>query len=129
MRALSARLAHDPRIAYALRFGSRARGEAHATSDLDIAIGLEPGVHLSFQDLGELVADLERISDHVIDLVLLDEAPPALAYRIFVEGQLLAKRNHGEFVARQVRAILDYLDFVPFEARCAQGVLRAAARG
>ncbi len=127
MSPLTTILADDPRIAYALMFGSRARGQASHASDLDIAVGLEPGLRLSAQDLGTLVADLERDSGQVVDLVLLDEAPPVLAYRIFADGQLPAKRNHNAFVARKVRAILEYLDFAPFEARCAQGVLRAAA--
>ncbi|MSR13722.1 MAG: nucleotidyltransferase domain-containing protein [Gammaproteobacteria bacterium] len=129
MDALTTTLAQDPRIAYALMFGSRARGEASNTSDLDVAIGLEPGIRLSAQELGELIADLERDSGQVIDLVLLDDSPPALAYRIFADGHLLAKRNHDAFVARKVRAILEYLDFASFEARCAQGVLKAAANG
>jgi uncharacterized protein len=129
MSPLTTTLAQDPRIAYALMFGSRARGRASNTSDLDIAVGLEPGISMSAQELGELIADLERDSGQVVDLILLHEAPPALAYRIFADGQLLAERNHDAFVARKVRAILEYLDFAPFEARCAEGVLRAAANG
>ncbi len=129
MPSLTTLLAQDPRIAYALVFGSRARGEASAASDLDVAVGLEAGVNLSALEVGELVADMERDSGQVIDLVLLDEAPPAIAYRIFADGHLIAKRNHDAFVARKVRAILEYLDFAPFEARCAQGVLKAAANG
>lgn len=143
MDALIHLLARDPRIAYALLFGSQARGAAGEASDLDIAIGLETGESLSLTDLGELAADLERamVDDdgllrdggvslkRGIDLVILNEAPPALAYRIFAEGQLLSKRNHRAFVERQVRAILDYLDYMPFEALCARGVLKAAARG
>lgn len=84
---------------------------------------------MSILDLGELAADLERDTGHPIDLVLVDEAPPGLAYRIFNDGQLLLKRNHHAFVARKVRAILEYLDFAPFEASCARAVIAAAAHG
>ncbi|MBI2803248.1 MAG: nucleotidyltransferase domain-containing protein [Gammaproteobacteria bacterium] len=129
MDALTARLRADPRIAYALLFGSRARGSASEASDLDIALGFEPDARMSVQELGELAADLERDTGHAIDLVLADEAPPAVAYRIFAEGQLLVEHNHRAFVARKVRAILEYLDFAPFEALCARGVITAAARG
>jgi predicted nucleotidyltransferase len=123
-------LESDPRIAYALLFGSRARATASATSDVDLAIGLTPGTALSAMDIGTLISAAEVDLDGVaVDLVLLDEAPPALAYRIFTEGQLLFERDHGAFVARKVRAILDYLDFRPLETRCAEGVLAAASRG
>jgi predicted nucleotidyltransferase len=71
MSPLSTILAEDPRIEYALMFGSRARGQASHASDLDLAVGLEPGIRLSAQDLGALIADLERDSGQVIDLVLL----------------------------------------------------------
>jgi hypothetical protein len=62
-------------------------------------------------------------------LVLLNEAPPALAYRVFRDGQVLLDRNHAAFVDRKVRAILEYLDFRPFEDLMTRGVLRAATRG
>jgi hypothetical protein len=65
-----------------------------------------------------------------VDLVLLDEARPALAYRIFRDGEVIIERDHAALVARKARAILDYLDFKPVEERCAAGILRAtAARG
>jgi uncharacterized protein len=129
MNPVAEKLMEDPRIAYALKFGSRARGTTNALSDLDIAIGLVPGTRLTATDIGTLVINLETVAQTPIDLVVIDEAPPALAYRIFAEGQLLMKRDHQAFVADQVRAVLDYLDFQPFEARVARGVIEAAARG
>ena len=129
MNPLSAVLACDPRIAYALKFGSRTRGEAPPHSDLDLALGLEPGVRLTVAELGELAAELESVSGHAVDLVLLEQAPPALAYRIFAEGELLLERNHAALVERKTRAILEYLDFAPTEALCARGVIAATADG
>ncbi|MEX2482193.1 MAG: nucleotidyltransferase domain-containing protein [Gammaproteobacteria bacterium] len=129
MDAIARRLAQDPRIAFALIFGSVARGEAREASDLDLAFGLDPGAALPIAALGMLAADLEQEAGRPVDLVLLDEAPPALAYRVFAEGKLIYERDHDVLVARKARAILDYLDFAPTEALCAQGVLEAAARG
>ncbi len=119
----------DPRVAYALLFGSSARGSAHATSDADVAIGLAKGTSLSPLELGELVARLETAVGRAVDLVLLDEAPPAVAYRIFREGHLLLERDPSAFRARKARAILEYVDFRPVEELCARGVLAAATRG
>lgn len=129
MERLRAVLERDARIAYALLFGSRARGTAHGTSDLDVAIGVAPGASFDTHELGTLVADLEQAAERPVDLVLLDDAPPALAYRVFRDGQVLLDRHHAAFVDRKVRAILEYLDFKPFEDQVTRGVLRAAARG
>lgn len=129
MDALTHRLAADSRIAYAIEFGSRARGSARDTSDLDIAIGLEPSTSLSLHELGELIADLECASGLEVDLVVLDEATPALAYRIFSDGRVLLDRHHRVMAERKARAILEYLDFAPTEALYARGIIAAAARG
>ena len=117
----------EPDVAYALLFGSGARGTAHAGSDADIAIELRAGAPRDVRSLGGLAARLESAIGRRIDLVLLDEAPTALAYRVFRDGRLLAERDHGALVARKARVLLDYLDWKPVEERCAEGILRAAA--
>ena len=129
MDALRNVLAEDPRIAYALVFGSNARGTAHAGSDLDIAVGLESRTRLRALDLGGLVARLERASGHSVDVVVVDEAPAAVAYRVFRDGRVIVEKNHRTLVEHKTRAILEYLDFRPIEALAARGVLAAAAHG
>jgi predicted nucleotidyltransferase len=119
----------EPRIAYALLFGSAARGTSHASSDVDVAVGLRAGTSLTPPEIGGLVADFERAAGRRVDLILLDEAPPSLAYRIFRDGILLFERDHRAFTERKARAILDYLDFRPFEAIAVRGALAAARRG
>ena len=79
-------VARDSRIAYALVFGSTARGTATPDSDVDVAIGLQPGAAYSARDVGALIADLEHATGRRVDLVVADEAPPAVAYRIFRDG-------------------------------------------
>jgi len=49
-------------------------------------VGLASAAVLSPQEIGALVADLERAAGHPVDLVLLDDAPGPLAFRIFREG-------------------------------------------
>jgi predicted nucleotidyltransferase len=122
-------LDEDPRIDYALVFGSSARGTAHAGSDLDIAVGLSSRERIGALEIGDLIARLERAAGRPVDIVLLDEAPPAVAYRVFRDGRVLVEKNHRALVERKVRAILEYLDFRPIEALAAAGVLSAAARG
>ena len=125
--ALRQALEREPDVAYALLFGSHARGTAHAASDVDIAVELRSGAARNVRALGALASRLESAAGRPIDLVLVDEAPIGLAYRIFRDGDLLVERDHGALVARKARAILDYLDWKPMEDLFTQGVLRAAA--
>jgi hypothetical protein len=115
-------------VAYALMFGSGGRGGLRAASDVDIAIELAPGGPRDPLTRGQLAARLESAAGRPVDLVVMDEAPSPLAYRIFRDGRLLLERDHAALVRRKARAILDYLDFKPVEDLCANGVLRAATR-
>jgi hypothetical protein len=126
--ALRRVLAEEREIAYALLFGSGGRGALQPTSDLDVALEFRPGALRDTMALGQLVARLESATGRPVDLVLMDEAPAPLAYRIFRDGRLVLERDHGTLVRRKAQAILQYLDFKPVEERCAEGVLRVAAR-
>jgi len=127
MEDLRRALEAEPDVAYALLFGSSARGTAHPDSDADVAIELVPGAARDVRALGGLAARLSSGAGRSVDLVLLDEATPSLAYRVFRDGRMILERDRAAFVARKARAILDYLDFKPVEDRCAAGILRAAA--
>jgi len=118
-------LQDDPRIAFALVFGSRARGSSHAGSDLDLAIGLAPGTTLDALALGHLISRLEAAAGRTVDLVLLDEAPPGLAYRVFRDGRPLVVKDRAALSRRLARAVLEYLDFKPVEDQFTEAVLRA----
>lgn len=123
--AIARMLDADPRIAYGLVFGSTGRGEARVGSDLDVAIGLVSDAQFDTLAVGRLVSDLERAAGRTVDLVLLHEAPPALAYRVFRDGVVVFARDRSALVERRVRAILDYLDYRPFESAFVRGVLQA----
>jgi predicted nucleotidyltransferase len=129
MEALKRALADDPGIAYALVFGSAARGTAHTHSDVDVAIGLSEGQRLTALELGDLVSRLEEAVGRSVDVVDLEVAPPGLAYRIFRDGKVLVEKDRARLVARRARAVLEYLDFKPVEEEFARGVLAAASRG
>lgn len=129
MERLRQVLERDPRIAYALVFGSSGRGRTHAGSDIDLAVGLAPGTAMSTRELGALTADLEAAAQQHVDLTVLDEAPDPVAYRVFRDGVVLVERDHRALAQRKAQAILGYLDFRPLEEIAVRGVLAAAARG
>lgn len=122
-------LERDRRVAYALVFGSSARGSQSVHSDLDVALGLARGACLSTAELGALASQLEAAVGRSVDLVLLDDAPPGLAYRIFRDGLPVVERDRPALVERRARAILEYLDFQPIEELFARGALDAAVHG
>jgi uncharacterized protein len=85
-------------------------------------------VRLAPLEVGALTARLEEAAGRPVDLVLLDEAPPGLAYRVFRDGRPIAVRSEPALKARFVRAVLEYLDFKPFEDLFTRGALAAAVR-
>jgi predicted nucleotidyltransferase len=130
--AIRAALAAQPDVAYAIVFGSSARGDAHAASDIDVAVGF--GDHArrharrSALEIGSMVSVLEDAVGRSVDLVLLDEASPGLAFRVFRDGEPVLVRDRAALVERKARAILEYIDFEPVERACTEGVLRRQAR-
>jgi predicted nucleotidyltransferase len=129
MEALRRVVEADARLGYAVVFGSKARGEQHAGSDIDVAIGASEGRKLSILDLGDIASRLEAAAGRPIDVVDLESAPAALAYRVFRDGQVILERERARLVARRARAVLEYLDFKPVEDHFVRGVLAASARG
>ena len=125
VEALRSALLADARIAYALLFGSAARGTLHSHSDVDVAVGTGAGQELTVRDLGDLTALLESAVRRPVHLVFLGEAAPGLAYRVFRDGTTLMVRDEQALKARRAQAILEYLDYRPVEEAFTQGVLRA----
>ena len=96
---------------------------------MDLALGLGEGFKLGTLELGELISRLEAAAGRPVDVVLLDEAPPGLAYRNSRDERAIVERNRTAMLERKVRAILEYLDFKLMEDLCTAGVLAAATRG
>jgi predicted nucleotidyltransferase len=65
-------------------FGSAARGEADATSDLDFLIELEPGHNLL--DMGGLLMDLQALLGRPIDVISEKGLRPSIRARVLREA-------------------------------------------
>lgn len=96
----------DVRLAYV--FGSAARDQARASSDVDIAVLLEPLPAPA--DLDRLATDLETVAGRRVDLVVLNTAPPLLAHEVIKTGQRLTCRSEAERVRFETHAAARYLD-------------------
>ena len=108
---------------------ARWRGDTTPFSDVDVAVGLRSGVTFDLHDIGGLISELERAAGRDVDVVILDEAPPGLAYRVFRDGRLLVEKDRRARIERHVPAMVECLDFEWAERLCARGVLARAARG
>ena len=125
IETLRTALAGDPRIAFAVLFGSTARGTAHGFSDVDVAISLMRPRAFDSPAFGDLVSLLESVTARTVHLVVLDDAPPGLAYRVFRDGTPILINDRRRYADRLARAILEYLDFKPIEEVFTRGVLQS----
>ena len=88
-------------------FGSRARGEAHDRSDIDVAVAFEdtdPGEPGHMDARLALGSDLAlALGTDAVDVVDLRSAPPSLVRAVFRDGDRLAGSKDD---ARRLREVL-----------------------
>jgi predicted nucleotidyltransferase len=95
-----------PQVSFAILFGSAARGDVSAKSDLDIAVMLGDGgplyldrdgeVREAFPDIGRyaMVADPMGLCDtDRVDLVFLNNAAPLMQHRVLRDSVVLFARD------------------------------------
>ena len=119
-------------VLLAYLYGSYARGTAGPLSDVDVAVLLagEPDARERFQArLGVTGAVMEILQRDDVDVAVLNEAPPALAFRVLRDGVLLY--SHSDAIRRDyvARITIEYLDFQPCLALYERAVLERARRG
>jgi predicted nucleotidyltransferase len=111
-------------VRLAIVFGSRARGTATSTSDVDVAVHA-PGVELL-----RLAADLSRATGLEVDVVALEDAGVPLLARIVQEGVCVHETARGAFATWRAHALADLEIDRPWFARMRDAWLaRVASRG
>jgi predicted nucleotidyltransferase len=111
--ALAQRWSRDRDVAAAFLHGSRGRGAARAQSDVDLAVVLRKELSASERwrkRLGLLEAATSQLGTDAVDLVILEEAPAALAHRAIRDGRLILDsdpRRRVEVVENVFRRYLD----------------------
>jgi predicted nucleotidyltransferase len=107
------RFAQRPEVLVAYLFGSHARERPTPISDVDLAVLLSGAVpRESYLDYRiALMQELTKIfrSDEV-QVVILNQAPPLLAYKVIVEGKLLLRRDELARLRFRIDATRRYLD-------------------
>lgn len=105
---------HDVVLAYL--FGSQVSGYTHDESDIDVAALFDPA--LTVEQRGQARLRLDRalcrlLSSDRVDLSVLNEAPPLLAYEVVRTGLLIHCRDESLRVMFQVDTIRRYEDTAP----------------
>ena len=112
-----------PEVAAAYVFGSVARGTATRLSDVDVCVLTGPTVESAARGAlnRRLITLLERrCPGFRFEVRFLDELPVALRGRVVSEGIRVVDRNSDLRVRAEVRARMDYFDFLVFERAGAQ---------
>lgn len=110
------RLERRPEILEAYLFGSQARGEAMAHSDIDIAVYVdrERLLPAPWGYAAELITDLmSALGRNEIDVVVLNDAPPLLYHRVLRDGERLLSRDLAATTTREGYALSRYCDYLP----------------
>ncbi len=113
---LESLLTHRPEILEAYLFGSGARGDASAHSDVDIAVFVDRSAAPDgpFGYVAALATELIRaLGRNDVDVVLLNDAPPLLYHRVLRDGRRLFSRDLVATTRREGYASSRYCDYVP----------------
>lgn len=123
-------LADEP-VAFAYLFGSHARGTATPRSDVDVAVHLVEDAEVDTLDLRlHLAGVLEgAIGVGPVEVVVLDEAPLALAGRVREHGAVFYSRDDVARVRWDSLTARMYHDFKIHETRAAHERLARIAEG
>lgn len=105
-------LAHHPEVVGAYVFGSRARGDATETSDLDLAVLCDRVLDL--QQSVELEHELERAAGHSVDLVDLARVNAFLALDV-IRGERIFERDGRRLDEFDLYVLRRAGDLAPFE--------------
>ena len=113
-------------------FGSHARGQAGALSDVDLGVWLDaelPAEERHARRLELTVAATRALGGGEVDLVVLNDATPLLRHRALRDGQRLVERDPVARVRLETRALLEYLDTTSLRATLATGVKHRIEEG
>ena len=102
-----------PYVRLAWLFGSRARGRARPDSDYDVAVLLDE--ETAQKERGRVVRDLagalgRAVPSHLLDIVVLNDAPVLLRHRVLQGGVLLLERLPIDRIRFVTKTLREYQD-------------------
>ena len=115
-------------------FGSFSTGKNTPTSDIDLAVLLDFKFSRNMyweKKLYLIGVFTQLLHTDEVDLVVLNDAPHALAYRVFREGKILYEKEESKLgrVNFQVKVQNMYFDFQPMERLIQKSVIERIKGG
>jgi predicted nucleotidyltransferase len=109
-------LHNSPDLVAVYLFGSTAREQAHALSDVDVAVLFVAELPAAdvFARVLEIGAILEDALHQPVDVIPLNQAPPALCFEVLKHGHLLLERDRTRRCLFVMRALGRYYDAKPY---------------
>jgi predicted nucleotidyltransferase len=128
--AIARALAPLDDVQAALLFGSRATGKARSDSDVDVAVLLTRESFAKGQSLRRLVGALaQELAADRLDVVVLNGAPPALAFQVLKYGVVAFERDVQSLHRFRVRTYGAHADYEPVERFFREVTKRRALSG
>ncbi len=112
---IAQQLARYPQIKLGILFGSVGRGQAHAHSDLDLAVAAVPPLDAS--EKVTLIEGLAQLAERPVDLVDLQVAGGLVLQEILTKGKRIYCTDthvHAELIKRM---LFNEADFMPYRDR------------
>ena len=101
-------------VAAAWLFGSFARGDARAGSDVDVAVLSRHPPAATFEGLPlRLEGEIERLLRRTTQVVVMNRAPADLRARVLRDGVLLVDRDPSLRIRFEVRTRNEWFDLQP----------------
>lgn len=125
----AASFARHPEIAVAYVFGSVARGEARADSDLDVGVVYHDAADAHDRIATTLAIDLARLTAmERIDVVDLATQGPIFAHRALVEGTCVYETDRARRADFESEVVVRAIDFRPTYELATRGKASALKR-
>jgi predicted nucleotidyltransferase len=128
--AIARALAPLDEVQAALLFGSRATGRARPESDIDVAVLLRQESPEGGTSLQQLLGALsQELAADRLDVVILNTAPPALAFQVLKYGAVAFERDVRHLHRFRVRTYGAHADYEPVERFFREVIKRRALGG
>ncbi len=129
--AVRSALEPHPEVLEAYVFGSVARGEAQAHSDVDVAVYIDPAAAPPpFGHAAALTSELmQALGRNDVDVVVLNTATPLLYHRVLRDGHRVLSRDLARTTTREGQALSRYCDDLPRQRLVEAIVARRQAQG
>jgi predicted nucleotidyltransferase len=117
---------HDQAVLAVILFGSQARGEAQAASDLDVCLVLDPSRATKDDQLAARESYVTLVTKR-LDIHVFQQLPLYIRSRVLREGRVLFCRDETRLYDLAYRTAQAFEDFKPYYRRYLEQVARAGS--